>query len=117
MLVVEDEPNAQKLTEINISGKYDVCLAVSVEDAKQQLKEHSVELVLLDLSLKGEEDGLDLVHWMRKTKKWAKTPVIATTAHAFITDRDNCLAAGCDEYLSKPIKKGNLLEMIGKYFS
>jgi len=49
---------------------------------------------------------------MRKTKTWSKTPVIATTAHAFTKDRDNCLSAGCDDYISKPIQREKLLEKI-----
>ena len=74
------------------------------------MKKSPVDIVLSDVSLAGNEDGLDLVRWMRKTKTWQKTPVIATTAHAFTKDRDNCLAAGCNDYLSKPIKRENLFE-------
>jgi len=79
------------------------------------LKKNAVELVLLDLSLIGNEDGLDLVRWMRKTKTWKETPVIATTAHAFTKDRDNCLTAGCNDYLSKPMKRENLLKKIKEF--
>jgi len=60
---------------------------------------------LSDVSLAGDEDGLELVRWMRTTKQWRKTPVIATTAYAFTGDRDNCLATGCNDYLSKPVKE------------
>jgi len=86
-----------------------------VGGAKEQLKKYPVKLILLDLSLIGNEDGLDLVRWMRKTKTWKETPVIATTAHAFTKDKDNCLVAGCEVYLSKPIKRDILLEKINKY--
>jgi len=74
-------------------------------------------LILLDLSLVGDEDGLDLVRWMKKTEKWKDTPVIATTAHAFTTDRDNCMNAGCNDYLSKPISRAELTERVAHYFS
>ncbi len=90
---------------------------VSVDGAKQQLKQYPVDLILLDLSLVGNEDGLDLVRWMRKTKTWRKIPVIATTAHAFTTDRDNCISTGCNDYLSKPIKKMELLEKLEEWMS
>jgi PAS domain S-box-containing protein len=115
VLLVEDDLNSQKLTEFYLKGKYDICFAVSVDEAKQQLKKHPVDLILLDLSLVGNEDGLDLVRWMRKTKTWQKTPVVATTAHAFTKDLDNCLAAGCNDYLSKPIKKEKLLDKISEF--
>jgi PAS domain S-box-containing protein len=115
VLLVDDDPSSQKLTEYFLQGAHDVCFAVSVEGAKQQLKKQQVDLILLDLSLVGEEDGLDLVRHLRKTKKWRNIPIIALTAHAFTTDRDNCITAGCNDYLSKPIKREKLVEKIGKF--
>ncbi len=110
VLLVEDDASSQKLTEFFLKKKFDIYFAVSVMEAKQQLKKYTIDLILLDLSLIGNEDGLDLVRWMRKTNTWKKTPVIATTAHAFTKDRDNCTAAGCNDYISKPIKREKLLE-------
>jgi len=115
ILLVEDDFNSQRLMEFFLKAKYDILLSDSVGGAKEQLKKSAVELVLLDLSLIGNEDGLDLVRWMRKTKTWKETPVIATTAHAFTKDKDNCLAAGCNDYLSKPINREKLLEKIAMY--
>ncbi len=112
VLVVEDDLGSRKLIEFFIKGTHDMCFAVSLKEAKQQLKKYPIDLILLDLSLIGNEDGLDLVRWIRKTKTWKKTPVIATTAHAFTSDRDACLEAGCNDYLSKPIKREILLEKI-----
>jgi CheY-like chemotaxis protein/nitrogen-specific signal transduction histidine kinase len=110
VLLVEDDASSQKLTEFFLKDKFDIYFADSVKKAKQQLKKYPIDLILLDLSLIGNEDGLDLVRWMRKTNTWEKTPVIATTAHAFTKDRDNCTAAGCNDYISKPIKRKKLLE-------
>ncbi len=115
ILLVEDDTGFQKLTEFFLKKKYDICFAVSVGEAKQQLKKYPVDLILLDLSLIGNEDGLDLVRWMRKSKTWKKTPVIATTAHAFTTDQNNCITAGCNDYLPKPIKREKLLEKISEF--
>ncbi|NOX86303.1 MAG: PAS domain-containing protein [Chlorobi bacterium] len=115
ILVVEDELSSQKLIVAFLKEDYDVSIAVSVQEAKQQLKEHRVHLVLLDLSLEGRENGLDLVNWMRKTKTWKRIPVIATTAHALPTDRENCMKAGCNDYSSKPLKRKNLLKKIRSY--
>jgi len=115
VLVVEDELNSQNLVKYFLKKSYHIRFAVSVDEAKQELKKRGANLILLDLSLEGDEEGLELVRWMRTTKRWEKTPVIATTAHAFIKDRDKCLAAGCNDYLSKPINKENLLKKIKEF--
>ncbi len=108
ILAVEDDHNSQLLLKFFLRDKYDLCFAVSMGEAIRCLEEQDVDLVLVDLSLEGDEDGLDLVRWMRQQKRWRKTPVIATTAHALTKDRDNCFAAGCDGYLAKPIMRDKL---------
>ncbi|MCH8010801.1 MAG: PAS domain S-box protein [Candidatus Marinimicrobia bacterium] len=115
VLLVEDDIASQKLTSFFLKRQYDICFAVSVAEAKERLKKQTVDLILLDLSLFGDEDGLDLVRHLRKTKKWRGTPIIAVTAHAFTTDRDNCLAAGCNDYMAKPIKQDELLAKLKQY--
>jgi len=52
--------------------------------------------------------------WERENKK-DSTPVIALTAHALVEDKQKCLDAGCTDYLSKPIKKEDLLRKISEY--
>ncbi|MEE9189346.1 MAG: ATP-binding protein, partial [Candidatus Neomarinimicrobiota bacterium] len=105
ILLVEDDPGSRKLVRTLLKDHYHVITAETVEQAKEKLKTGKVHLALLDLSLIGNEDGLDLVRWMRNTKRWKSCPVIALTAHAFTTDRDLCLSEGCNDYLIKPIKK------------
>ncbi len=111
ILVVEDDVNSQKLLQFYLRG-YEVSCAISVAGAREVLKSKQVDLVLVDLSLVGNEDGLDLVRWMRKTKRWRKIPAIAATAHAFESDRRKCMTAGCDDYLAKPLRKSDLLQAI-----
>ncbi|MCH7763070.1 MAG: response regulator [Candidatus Marinimicrobia bacterium] len=117
VLVVEDDMNSQMLMNYYLRNTYEVDFAVSVTGAKIKLMDQHVDIILLDLSLEAGEDGLDLARYIRKEGKWPNMFIIATTAHAFTADRDNCIAAGCDDYLAKPIKKADLLDMISKYFS
>lgn len=112
ILVVEDDVNSQNLIRFFTKNYCRLQFTRSVEGAKEKLKKHAVDLVLLDLSLEGQEDGLNLARYMRKMPRFKTTPVIAATAHAFVKDQENCLAAGCDDYLAKPIIKDQLLEKI-----
>jgi len=114
VLVVEDDLNSQLLMKHYIMDNYDYDFSVSVAEAKKQIKNRHVDIILLDIALQGSEDGLDLARYIRQEGKWPHIKIIATTAHAFSKDRDNCMSAGCDNYISKPIKKTELLEMVGK---
>lgn len=115
VLVVEDDPNSQMLVKFFLRDNYDTYFAVSVTEAKEKLDNQPVELILLDLSLEGQENGLDLVRYLRKTKRWKDILIIAVTAHAFTADREKCLAAGCDDYLAKPYRKADLLEKMKQF--
>jgi len=114
ILVVEDDVNSQKLLQFYLQSGYEVSFAISVAGARELLKSKPVDLILVDLSLVGNEDGLDLVRWMRKTKRWKDIPAIAATAHAYESDRRKCMAAGCDDYLAKPLRRSDLLQTIQK---
>ncbi|MFQ6678524.1 MAG: response regulator [Fidelibacterota bacterium] len=115
VLVVEDDLNSQILMKFYLRDDYELDFVTTVTEAIQKLKKHPVDIILLDLSLDGGEDGLDLARYIRKKDTWPGIVIIATTAHAFSGDRDNCITAGCNDYISKPITKTDLLEMMGKY--
>jgi PAS domain S-box-containing protein len=117
VLVVEDNIGSQILMKHFLKDHCETCFATSVQEARKLLESQSVALMLVDLSLEGDEDGLDLVRFCRSTEKWKDIPIIATTAHAFTQDRDNCLAAGCNDYLAKPIMRDGLLTVIHQYLS
>ncbi len=112
ILVVEDDPNSQKLASFTLSKDYDLHFADSVSDAKDVLNAEEVQLILLDLSLRGDEDGLDLARYLRGEDKWLNIPIIALTAHAFTSDRDRCLDAGCSDFMTKPFRLAELKETI-----
>ena len=116
ILVVEDDKTSQQLMNFFLRKDYDIRIAPSVDTAKEKLEDGKVELILLDFSLEGDEDGLNLARWMRQLKDGRQdTPIVALTAHAFTTDRDNALEAGCNDFLTKPIRQSELMDAIHKY--
>ncbi|NIA18571.1 MAG: response regulator [Simkaniaceae bacterium] len=103
ILIVEDDYDSQQLFYYLVREKYNSVTVTNVDDAKAKLKNQPVHLVILDLSLAGSEDGLILSRYMKTVDEYKDIPIIAVTAHAFKTDRENCLKAGCDEFITKPI--------------
>jgi DNA-binding response OmpR family regulator len=69
-------------------------------------------VVLLDMNLP-DASGLDLIVELRARRELDRVPVIAVTAHAMRGDRERCLEAGCDGYLSKPIDPRTFLAELG----
>ena len=112
ILVVEDDPNSQKLASFTLSKNYTLHFAESVADSKKMLKLHDIQMILLDLSLRGDEDGLDLARFLRAGDKWNKVPIVALTAHAFTSDKDRCMEAGCNDFMTKPFRLADLKETI-----
>lgn len=112
VLIVEDDPLAQQLLKYFLQDVAGFCFASSVVEAKRQIENNSVDFILLDLSLEGDENGLDFARYLRQSEKWKKTPIIVITAHAFNETREECLDAGCDDYLSKPFRKDELFDIL-----
>ena len=104
VLVVEDDLDTRGLMKTAFSKEFRVLVAASAGEARNILARRStLALILMDLALRGSEDGVMLTRWLRRHPKWKTTPIIATTAHATTKDRKAALGAGCDEYFAKPI--------------
>src|ERR1700746_3113041 len=84
VLVVEDEPDAQTLLRFILEPKYEVITASSGEEMRRQLEAHPerVSLVLMELKLEGDEDGVTLTKQLRKESRWKGIPIVALTACA-----------------------------------
>ena len=117
VLVVEDDVETQRFMGVLLGRRYDVLLASSGDELRRQLESNGgrVRLVLMDLSLKGEEDGLELTRALRQDERWKNLPIVAVTAHAFPSDRTNALNAGCDAYLEKPVENVRLLALVERF--
>jgi two-component system, sensor histidine kinase and response regulator len=114
VLLVEDDVETQRFMGVLLGRRYEVLLASSGNELRQLLESDGgrVRLVLMDLSLKGGEDGLELTRALRQHDRWKSIPIIAVTAHAFPSDRANALNAGCDAYVEKPIDNVRLLRLV-----
>ena len=110
VLLVEDDVDTQVYMRAVLKRQYDVLVAGNGEEFRQMLAEHGdgVTIVLMDVSLRGSEDGLMLTRELRSSERFRRLPVIATTAHAFAEDRSRVFEAGCNAYLAKPFNHREL---------
>ena len=113
VLVAEDNPSNQKLISILLQ-KIGVEAAIADDGriAVDMALAEPYDLILMDMQMPNM-NGYDATRELRK--KGCKTPIIAVTANAMIGDEDKCLEAGCDGYLSKPIDRTKLGEVVGRY--
>jgi two-component system, cell cycle response regulator DivK len=112
ILVVEDnERNMKLVRELLEATGYRAIEAATGSQALDLAREHRPDLVLMDIRLP-DIDGVEALSRLRADDRTASIPVLAVTAQAMQGDRERCLAAGFDGYLSKPIDVGQLLEAV-----
>jgi len=112
ILVVEDHPMNMKLTrKILTSAGYRVLEAGDAECGLSTAREMHPDLILMDIQLPGM-DGLEASRKIKCDPELCAIPIIALTALAMQGDEQRILACGCDDYISKPLKSGLLLEKI-----
>lgn len=115
ILIVEDDSATQVLYRSQLGGDYRLDIVDNTEAARNILESSEPSLVIVDLSLVGEEGGLRLIQYLREEFERPDIPILVVTAHAFDQDRERSIAAGCDEFLPKPISGPALLEKIEEY--
>ena len=104
ILLVEDEPDTRELVRLTLEmDGHQVLEAATAEEAIAKARDGRPRLILMDLSLAGQFDGLEATKRLRADPAFDDTPIVALTAHAMQEDRERSLAAGCDEHWTKPI--------------
>ncbi len=112
ILIVEDnEMNRDMLSRRLERRGYETCTAADGLEAIERAQALQPNLILLDLSLP-EIDGWEVARRLKSGQRTAQIPIIALTAHAMASDRDDAIAAGCNDYETKPIEFERLLSKI-----
>jgi PAS domain S-box-containing protein len=116
VLVVDDEArNLFSIAKILESHGLSVCKAIDGRKALAILeKEPGIDFVLMDIMMPGM-DGYETIRRIRKFELFEKLPVIVLTAKTMGDERTKCLTAGADDYLSKPVADGQLLDALMQF--
>lgn len=112
ILLVEDNELNQDMLKRRLERKgHEIHLAVDGEQGVALATALKPDLILMDISLPGL-DGWEATRRIKAAAETREIPIIALTAHALSTDRERCLAAGCDDYDTKPVDLPRLLGKI-----
>ena len=117
ILIVDDNLTNLKLVAYLMRSKgYEVATAVDAESAVDAIRTAKPEVILMDVQLPGI-DGLELTRRLKSDPVTADIKIIAVTAYAMKGDQDKAVAAGCDDYVTKPIDTRTLPETIARHLS
>ena len=111
LLVEDNEMNRDMLSRRLVKRGYEVVVAVDGQEGVEKARAEAPALVLMDMSLP-VLDGWEATRALRADPATRAIPIIALTAHAMAGDREKALAAGCDDFDTKPIELERLLGKI-----
>ncbi len=112
LLITEDDFENRKFLELFLKRYFIIDTCDSSEEFYDLLGKENYDIILMDISIKGEKNGLELTKEIKNDPAHHDIPILCYTAHAFNKDRLNALDAGCDVYLSKPADIRTLLNSL-----
>jgi signal transduction histidine kinase/DNA-binding response OmpR family regulator len=119
LLLVEDNAVNQRVVLAMLRKKdFKIDVANNGQEALEKLERAAepYHLILMDVQMP-VLDGLETTRAIRRNKNWDHLPIIAMTAHAMIGDRERCLQAGMNAYVSKPVQQVGLIAVIEQYLA
>ncbi|MGA7561792.1 MAG: response regulator [Desulfobaccales bacterium] len=116
LLVEDNEMNRDMLSRRLLKQGFEMVIAVDGEQAVALARSEAPDLILMDISLPGL-DGWEATRLLKAMPETRSIPIIALTAHAMAGDREKSLAAGCNDYDTKPIDFRRLVEKIQGFLS
>jgi two-component system, cell cycle response regulator DivK len=111
LLVEDDEMNRDMLSRRLMKRGYDVVIATDGEQGVAHARSDAPDIILMDMSLP-VIDGWEATRQLKEEAGTGEIPIIALTAHAMSGDREKAIAAGCDDFDTKPVELTRLLEKI-----
>jgi PAS domain S-box-containing protein len=115
ILVVENDINSQILIRRMLEKYLITLITDSYDNVYELLDNHKVNLILMDISIKGRKNGLELTKELKANKKYSAIPIITVADHSFERRRLYARDAGSDGFIVKPFTKEKLHQIIGKF--
>ena len=117
ILIVEDEVINQLFMTSILKKIYSVFSANNSSKALSIVQSEQIDLILMDISLKGGMNGLELTKEIRKNPAYSSTPIIAVTGHVNEEELQKTIDAGCNKFITKPFDAEKLLSLVGGFLN
>ncbi|MBA4251710.1 MAG: hypothetical protein C0442_08315 [Chlorobiaceae bacterium] len=117
ILYVEDDPIATDIVNRIVSKRCEIDLVSNSKDTLQKVKVKKYDLILMDINLGKDMDGIELTALIREMTEYKNIPIVAITAFAREEDVSEFLAKGMSHCITKPFKSKDLIELLENIFS
>lgn len=114
LLYVEDDEISRRVVRQMLSDICEMEFAQNGEEALDLVHRKQFDCILMDMNLGRGIDGVGVTKQIRQIPNYYQTPVIAVTAYAMVGDKDEFIAAGCSDYISKPFRQKEIAAIIMK---
>jgi len=114
VLVVEDDKENRKYLELILHKDFDVDLCESSDKFLDVLSQRYYDVIIMDITLEGNKNGLPLTKELRNSSKYKHIPVLGLSAHVFSQDGAKAGEAGMEVCLTKPIDYNKLINTLEK---
>ncbi len=115
ILVVDDQADIRKLMRLTLGLRYEVIEAACASDASDRVSKDRPDLVLLDIMMPGGVNGLDWCAMMKNLACIPSMKIIFVSARGQTMDVDEGMAAGADDYITKPFSPLELLKVVDRH--
>ena len=112
ILIVEDDKLNQEALRISLKNKYKVETCDSEKPFFDKLSSGKIDLIIMDISLNGNKNGLELTKEIRNNLLYKNIPIICLTAHARKADEHNAFLVGVDVFITKPVNNNIVMKAI-----
>ncbi|TAL67572.1 MAG: PAS domain S-box protein [Bacteroidetes bacterium] len=115
ILYVENDEISIKYLKFILNDNAVIDFAYDGDEAIKSVNEKNYSIILMDINLGSGKNGIDVTKEIRNLEGYKRTPIIAITAFAMKGDREEFIASGCNDYLSKPFTEDELIQILSKY--
>jgi DNA-binding response OmpR family regulator len=112
VLVVDDEELSQEFLKFFLTKKFDVYTCGCVDVFYNLINKINFDLILMDISLKDYKSGIELTRELKQSSNFSQIPVFILTAHNTTKEQYECMLAGADQFIAKPIDAKELMSRI-----